>query len=107
MAISYQVGAPPGSAILIADQSTKAGGNRITIQNGHASETLWIGGEENDETINGRSGTATSAASGIKLTGGSSMTIILGAGDKLYARGGGTTVTVSVCVFRTNGPPGA
>jgi hypothetical protein len=107
MAVSYQVAAPPGSSVLVADQTTTKGGNRVTIQNGHSSEPLFVGGEENAETINGAAGAAITVATGYKVAGAASLTVILGAGDKLYARGGGTTVTVSVMVFRTNGPPGA
>lgn len=107
MAVSYQVGAPPGSAVLIADSLTKGGGPRVTIQNGHASETLYVGGNENDDVVDGRTGSATAVSTGYRILGGGSLTVVLGAGDKLYARGGGTTVTVSVMVIRTSGLPGA
>ena len=106
-AVAYQVGCFPGSAVLIADNLTKQGGPRVTIQNGHASEPLYVGGDLNDDVVDGRTGSATTVATGFRIAGGASATFVLGAGDKLYGRGGGTTVTVSVMVIRTSGLPGA
>ena len=99
MAVSYQVGAGP-NAIAIADQRTLPGGPTVIIHNLHASEAVYIGGDENQDVD--EDATDLTSASGFRITAGSTLTVPIGAGDTLYARAGGTTVTVTVMVLRTN-----
>lgn len=100
MAVSYQKSAPPGSATIIADMRTTPGGPRVLIKNGHTSEPLLLGGEENQDVDETAADLASST--GFSVAGGATVEILLGANDAIYGRGGGTTVTVSVMVIRTS-----
>jgi hypothetical protein len=99
MAVSYQVGAGP-NAVAIADQRTLPGGPAVVIHNLHASEPVYIGGDENQD-VDEKAADLT-ASTGFRLVAGASLSVDIGAGDTLYARAGGTTVTVTVMVLRTS-----
>jgi hypothetical protein len=101
MARSYQVACPPGSAALVADLETTAGGARVTVQNTHASEILFLGGDEN-QLGTSQGGASLTDATGYRLTAGSSLTVTLNGGEAIYGRSNNATVTISASVFRSN-----
>lgn len=100
MAVAYSIGAPLGTGTIIADQRTLPGGTRVTIKNTHATETVYLGGDENQDAD--EDATDLGTANGFPLAAGATVTIDIGAGDVIYARGALTTTTTTVAVFRTS-----
>lgn len=100
MARSYQVSCPPGSAALLADMVTLAGGSTTTVLNSHATETLYVGGDENQLVSGGSASLSTST--GFRLAAGQSITVTLNGNEELYGRSGTSTVTITAHVFRSN-----
>jgi hypothetical protein len=98
MARSYQVSCPPGSKATIADMVTIAGGSTVTILNSHATEPLYIGGDENEI------GTANtlSTSTGLRIAAGQSITVSINGNEVIWGRGGTSTVTCIAHVFRAN-----
>ncbi len=97
MALAYQVSCPPGTKTLLADK-TLGGGNHVTIQNTHATETLVLGGDENELATGG--GSTLTTANGFRLIAGASLTTVLVGNEQIWGRSGTTTVTVTAAVFR-------
>lgn len=104
MALSYQVSCAPGSLTTIADMVTLGGGGTVTITNHHATEVLLIGGDvnEDDTGMKARTRTTLTVATGFRIAAGDSFTTVLTGSEVIYGRGGNTTATCSVSVFRTN-----
>ena len=104
MALSYQVSCAPGSLTTIADMVTLGGGGTITLTNHHATEVLLIGGDVNENTdgSKARIPTTLTVATGYRIAAGDSFTTVLAGGEIIYGRGGNSTATCSVSVFRTN-----
>ncbi len=100
MARTYQVACPPGSLGTIADLTTLGGGASVIVLNSHATEPLYIGGDENELQSGG--GSALTVATGIRIAAGKSLTVTLNGGERLYGRSGTSTVTISAMVFRAN-----
>ncbi len=101
MARSYQVSCPPGGKVVVVDSSTKGGGPNVTIRNGSADGTLYLGGEEN-EVVNTSTSTLASG-SGYALLPGVVLKLQLTGNEIVYGLGAGTTNTCTAFVFRTNG----
>ena len=99
MAQSYQVSCPPGSATVLAD-NTLGGGRRVSVKNGHASQGLIIGGDQNQLTTGG--GGSLTTTTGYFIAAGGEYTTIIDGNEAIYGRGNTSTVTVTVYVFRTN-----
>jgi hypothetical protein len=102
MAVSYQVGAPLGTGTLIVDNVTKPGGPYVVIKNTHATESVWLAGDENQDSDETAADLTT--ATGFVLTAGQSVTLQLRGDERIYARGPITTSTTTIAVFRTNVP---
>ena len=102
MAVSYQVGAPLSTGTLIVDNVTKPGGPYVVIKNTHATESVWLAGDENQDSDETASDLTVNT--GFVLTAGQSVTLQLRGDERIYARGVLTTTTVTVAVFRTNAP---
>ncbi len=100
MARSYQVACAPGTKAVIADMTTKQGGQRVTILNSHATEPLVVGGDENELTGDGVGTLSTST--GYRIAAGASATFLIDGNETIYGRGATSTVTITVHVFRTN-----
>ncbi len=98
MARSYQVSCPPATPALLADMTTLPGGRDVTILNAHATEPLYIGGDEN-QALNG---TPLTTSTGLVLVAGAAISIPIDGNEKLYGVSGTSTVTVTAHVFRTN-----
>ena len=99
MALAYQVSCPPGSAALLAG-STLGGGGAVTVQNAHATEPLYIGGDENQISGPTGGGGALTTSTGFRLVAGASYSVVLNGNETLYGRSGTSTVTVTAHVFR-------
>lgn len=97
MAISYQVSCPPGTKALLAG-NTLSGGQRVIVYNSHATEPLYIGGDENELPR----GTTLSTTSGVKVPAGGSHAIIINGNEAIYGRSGTSTVTITAHIFRSN-----
>lgn len=102
MARSYQVSVPPGSRATIADMVTMPGGSRVLIQNTHATEPLYIGGDENERVPTNASLPTLTVATGYRVVAGGTVHIDLNGDEVIYGRSGTSTVTISVVVFRSN-----
>lgn len=99
MAVSYQVNVTAAQRHTLADMVTMRGGKSVTVLNSHATEPLYIGGDENE----GPGGTATSASSGTRLAAGKFLSIVLtGAGEVIWGISGTSTVSITAHVFRSN-----
>jgi hypothetical protein len=68
--------------------------------NSHATEPLYIGGEENEKP-GGTAGTL-SASTGMKIAAGAVYTTVIDSGETIYGLSGTSTVSITVHVFRTN-----
>lgn len=100
MARSYQVSCPPGSKATIADLTTMRGGAKVTVLNSHATEPLYIGGDENELTGDGI-GTL-STTTGMRIAAGGTFSAVLNGDEVIWGRSGTSTVTITAHVFRTN-----
>ncbi len=98
MARSAQISVGPGAAVLLADK-TLGGGLSVTVLNAHATELLYVGGDENQLTVGG--GTALSAASGFRVAAGKALSVVLDGNEALYGICGTSTVTLTCHVFRS------
>lgn len=100
MARTYQISCPPGSKATIADAVTLTGGRSVTILNSHATEPLYVGGNENE--LGGDSVGTLSSTTGFKIVAGGTLSFVLtGPPETVWGRSGTTTVTITAHVFRT------
>lgn len=93
MGRSYSLPTWPGSVNTLAGP-TVAGGRNITIKNVHASEVIYLGGDENVNDL--------SATTGFPLAAGATVQIQLTGTEVLYGLSGNATVTNTVRIFSTN-----
>ena len=98
MARSYQVSCPPGSKATIADLVTMIGGASVTVLNSHATEPLYIGGDQNELPVGGAT---LSTSTGYKLPAGKAISLVLDGGEQLWGISGTSTVTITAHVFRS------
>lgn len=99
MAYSYQKSCFPGTTTILADLATTGGGASVTILNSHATEPLYLSGDENPGV---NAGVAGSATTGLRLAAGQTFSTVLNGGEIIYGRSGTSTVTISAHVFRSN-----
>ena len=100
MARSYQLACFPGSLTSLAGH-TVAGGSRIKIRNEHATEPIFLGGDEN-QLPTALGGSALTAGTGYRLAAGATTDLVLGNGEALYGVSGTSTVTCTVSIFSSN-----
>lgn len=101
MARTYQVSCPPGSKALLADMTSLGGGQSVTVFNSHATEPLYVGGDENEDTRISSS-TTLSTSTGLKIPAGQAFSFLLDGNESVYGRSGTSTVTITAHVFRSN-----
>lgn len=99
MARSYQQSCFPGTTTVLADLVTRPGGATVTILNSHATEPLYLSGDENPGA---NAGVAGSTTTGMRLAAGQYYTTTLLGNEKIYGISGTSTVTISAHVFRSN-----
>ena len=78
---------------------TLGGGGSITILNSHATEPLYIGGDENELQVGGSS---LSTSTGLRIAAGGSYSLVINGNEAIYGRSGTSTVTITAHVFRSN-----
>lgn len=100
MARSYQLATYPGSVSTLAGP-TVSGGSSITVKNHHASEVVYLGGDEN-QLPTALGGSPLTSGTGFRLGAGETLQVQLTAGEVLYGISGNATVTNTVTVFSTN-----
>lgn len=101
MARSLQISCPPGSVTSIAGAFVSIGGS-VYIKNTHATESVLIGGDENELRDNS-GGTTLGGTSGFALASGATLgPLVLTGHEMLYGRGATSTVSVTVAVFSVN-----
>lgn len=99
MARSYQMSCFPGTTTVLADLVTKPGGASVTILNSHATEPLYLSGDENPKA---NAGVAGSTSTGYRVAAGQSFSTVLNGDEIIYGISGTSTVTVVAHVFRSN-----
>ena len=80
--------------------TTLGGGASIVVLNSHATEPLYVGGDENELTVGG--GSTLSATTGVRVAAGKALTVTLNGNERLFGISGTSTVTVSAHVFRAS-----
>ena len=91
MANAYQKACYPGSVTTLADMVTLAGGASVTIENLHATEPLYVGGD-----------TTVTTANGFRIAAGKALGVAINGDEAIYGISGTSTVTVTAAIFRTN-----
>lgn len=99
--LAYQVSCPPAAVTTIVSAVTLGGSGTVIIQNTHATEPLFIGGDGNqDQTgLIRKTPSPLTMATGFRLPGGKALTVDLHGNEVIYGCGAGTTVTQSVTVL--------
>lgn len=88
----------------ILDVSSTSGGVSVTIRNTHATDSLWVGGDANQEPGKagpGAGNVTLSSSTGFKLNPGEAISVVLNGDEAVYGLASGVN-TITVHVLRTN-----